>query len=147
MIQKELWVNIFVAVFFPIGASLGAGTENYLVTCWNCLGEFDALNAVWCSDDPKNPTKLCPFCFRCFCDASEKYKQEFWRHAPPRLVEEVQTLSRSKDRLGDILIRMKKLTTPQLLEALVEQRATGKRLGEILTDRKLLRPEDIQAAL
>jgi type IV pilus assembly protein PilB len=121
--------------------------ETYLTTCWNCLGEFDALNAVWCSDDPKNPTKLCPFCFRCFCDASEKYKQEFWKRAPNRLVEEIQTLSRSKDRLGDILIRMKKLTTPQLLDVLVEQKATGKRLGEILVDRKLVKPEDIQAAL
>ena len=121
--------------------------ETYLTTCWNCLGEFDALNAVWCSDDPKNPTKLCPFCFRCFCDASEKYKQEFWKRAPNRLVEEIQTLSRSKDRLGDILIRMKKLTTPQLLDILVEQKATGKRLGEILVDRKLVKPEDIQAAL
>ncbi len=121
--------------------------ENYLATCWNCLGEFDALNAVWCSDDPKNPTKLCPFCFRCFCDASEKYKQEFWKHAPPRLLDEIQTLSRSKDRLGDILIRMKKITTPQLLEVLVEQKATGKRIGEILVDRKMVRPEDIQAAL
>jgi type IV pilus assembly protein PilB len=121
--------------------------ETYLTTCWNCLGEFDALNAVWCSDDPKNPTKLCPFCFRCFCDASEKYKQEFWKHAPPRLVDEIQTLNRSKDRLGDILIRMKKLTTPQLLDVLVEQKATGKRLGEILVDRKLVKPEDIQAAL
>src|SRR6185503_14221968 len=38
--------------------------ETYLTTCWNCLGEFDALHAVWCSDDPKSPTKLCPFCFR-----------------------------------------------------------------------------------
>ena len=65
--------------------------ETYLTTCWNCLGEFDALNAVWCSDDPKNPTKLCPFCFRCFCDASERYKQEFWKRAPSRLVEEIQT--------------------------------------------------------
>jgi type IV pilus assembly protein PilB len=121
--------------------------ETYLTTCWNCLGEFDALNAVWCSDDPKNPTKLCPFCFRCFCDASERYKQEFWKHAPSRLVEEIQTLNRSKDRLGDILIRMKKLTTPQLLDVLVEQKATGKRLGEILVDRKLVKPEDIQQAL
>jgi type IV pilus assembly protein PilB len=126
---------------------LAVAVENYLTTCWNCLGEFDALNAVWCSDDPKNPTKLCPFCFRCFCDASEKYKQEFWKHAPQRLHDEIQTLSRSKDRLGDILIRMKKLTTPQLLEVLVEQKATGKRIGEILVDRKLVRPEDIQAAL
>jgi type IV pilus assembly protein PilB len=111
------------------------------------LGEFDALNAVWCSDDPKNPTKLCPFCFHCFCDASEKYKREFWRRAPARLQDELQTLSKSKDRLGDILIRMKKITTPQLLEMLVEQKKTGKKLGEILTERKLVRPEEIAAAL
>jgi type IV pilus assembly protein PilB len=121
--------------------------ETYLATCWNCLGEFDALSAVWCSDDPKNPTKLCPFCLRCFCEASEKYKQQFWRHAPPRLHEELQTLARSKDRLGDILIRMKKLTTPQLLEVLVEQKKTQKKLGEILIDRQLVRQEDIVAAL
>lgn len=121
--------------------------EIYLTTCWNCLGEFDALRAVWCSDDPKNPTKLCPFCFHCFCDANEKYKQEFWRRAPPQLLEELQTLSKSKDRLGDVLIRMKKITTPQLLEVLVEQKKTGKRLGELLTERKLVRPEDIAAAL
>ena len=121
--------------------------ETYIATCWNCLGEFDALNAVWCSHDPKNPTKLCPFCFRCFCEGSEKYKQEFWKRAPSRLVEEFQTLNRSKDRLGDILIRMKKITTPQLLEALVEQKATGKKLGELLMERKLVRAEDINQAL
>ena len=33
----------------------------YLVTCWNCLGEFDALGAVWCSDDPKNLDYLLAF--------------------------------------------------------------------------------------
>jgi type IV pilus assembly protein PilB len=121
--------------------------EAYLATCWNCLGEFDALNAVWCSDDSKNPTKLCPFCLRCFCDASEKYKQEFWRHAPSRLLEDLQTLSKSKDRLGDILIRMKKITTPQLLEVLEVQRKTSQRLGEILIEREFVRAEDITAAL
>ncbi len=121
--------------------------ESYVATCWNCLGEFDALNAVWCSDDPKNPTKLCPFCFHCFCDASERYKQEFWRTAPPRLLDELATLNKSKDRLGDILIRMKRISTPQLLEALVEQRTSGKRLGEILMDRGLVKQEDIAAAL
>lgn len=121
--------------------------QSYLIDCWNCLGEFDALNAVWCSDDPKNPTKLCPFCFRCFCAASEKFKQEFWRGAPARLRDELQTLSHSKDRLGDVLIRMKKLTTPQLLEALVEQRQSGRKLGEILIERRLVSLEDIEAAL
>ena len=119
----------------------------YVVSCWNCLGEFEALGAVWCSDDPKNPTKLCPFCLRCFCDASAEYKQEFWRKAPAQLVEEVQTLGKSQDRLGDVLIRMKKLTTPQLLDALVEQRETGHRLGEILIARAFVTREDIDAAL
>ena len=121
--------------------------DSYFVTCWNCLGEFDATAAVWCSDDPKNPSKLCPFCLRCFCDASAEYKQQFWRQAPMQLVEELQTLGRSQDRLGDILIRMKRITTPQLLEALVEQRDTGRKLGVILVARGLVSREDIDAAL
>jgi type II secretory ATPase GspE/PulE/Tfp pilus assembly ATPase PilB-like protein len=119
----------------------------YVVTCWNCLGEFEAIGAVWCSDDPKNPTKLCPFCLRCFCDATAEYKQEFWRGAPPQLVEELQTLGKSQDRLGDVLIRMKKITTPQLLDALVEQRETGQRLGEILIARCFVTREDVDSAL
>jgi type IV pilus assembly protein PilB len=121
--------------------------EAYLVGCWNCLGEFDAQGAVWCSDDPKCPTKLCPFCFHCFCDASEEYKKTFWRNAPLRLQEELQTLTHSKDRLGDILVRTKRLTIPQLLETLVEQRATGKKLGELLIERGLVKPDDIEQAL
>jgi type IV pilus assembly protein PilB len=122
-------------------------SPTYLTGCWNCLGEFDALSAIWCSDDPKNPTKLCPFCLHCSCHASEGYKQEFWRRAPQRLHDDLETLSRSKDRLGDILIRMGKLTTPQLLDALVEQTNTGRRLGEILTGRGLLSADEIAAAL
>ena len=121
--------------------------DAYLVTCWNCLGDFDALAAVWCSDDPKNPTKLCPFCLRCFCEASSDYKRQFWRAAPAQLVDELQTLSRSQDRLGDILIRMKKLTTPQLLEALVEQRDTGRKFGEILLARGFLTRAELDSAL
>jgi type IV pilus assembly protein PilB len=121
--------------------------DSYLASCWNCLGEFDAASAVWCSHDPKNPSKLCPFCFQCFCDASPAYKQEFWKHAPAPLLEELAVLAKSKDRLGDVLIRMKKLTTPQLLEALVEQKQTNQRLGEILVARELVKPADIEAAL
>jgi type II secretory ATPase GspE/PulE/Tfp pilus assembly ATPase PilB-like protein len=128
-------------------ARFGTAQTTYDVLCWNCLGEFDAVSAIWCSDDPKNPTKVCPFCFRCFCAASEKYKQEFWRGAPPRLQEEVNTLGRSRDRLGDVLIRMKKITTSQLLDALVLQKDTGQRLGELLVERGLVSANDVQAAL
>ena len=119
----------------------------YLVSCWNCLGEFEATGAVWCSDDPKNPTKLCPFCLQCFCEASAEYKQAFWRKAPAQMVEELQTLGKSQDRLGDVLIRMKKIQTPQLLDALVEQRETGRKLGEILIGRGLVTAEDVDSAL
>src|SRR5260370_32731232 len=104
------------------------------VSCWNCLGEFDALRAVWCSDDAKNPTKVCPFCFRCFCEATPRYKQEFWTRAPALLVEELETLTRSKDRLGDILIRMKRLTIPHLLEAPIAQKKSDKNLRELLPE-------------
>jgi len=121
--------------------------QAYLVTCWNCLGDFDSVAAVWCSDDPKNPTKLCPFCLHCFCDASAEYKQQFWRHAPPQLVDELQTLSQSQDRLGDILIRMKKITTPQLLEVLIEQKETGRKLGEILVRRRVVSQTDVDVSL
>jgi type II secretory ATPase GspE/PulE/Tfp pilus assembly ATPase PilB-like protein len=121
--------------------------QTYFITCWNCLGEFDAVAAVWCSDDPKNPTKLCPFCLHCFCDASAEYKQQFWRHAPAPLVDELQTLSQSQDRLGDILIRMKKITTPQLLEVLIEQKETGRKLGEILVRQGLVRQADVDVGL
>lgn len=125
----------------------GAIAEPYNVTCWNCLGEFDAQAAVWCSDDPKNPTKLCPFCFRCFCAASETYKSQFWSHAPERLKDELDTLARSRDRLGDILVRMNKITTSQLLDALEEQKATGQKLGEILVDSGMVTADDVAAAL
>ena len=58
------------------------------------------MNAVWCSDDPKNPTKLCPFCFRCFCDASEKYKQEFWTHGAPQRMQDELADPRTRARTG-----------------------------------------------
>jgi hypothetical protein len=83
----------------------------------------------------------------CFCEAGAEYKQEFWSKAPPQLVEELQTLGKSQDRLGDVLIRMKKLQTPQLLDALVEQRETGRKLGEILIGRGLVTAEDVESAL
>jgi type IV pilus assembly protein PilB len=122
-------------------------TRTYAVRCWNCLAEYDAAGAVWCSCDPRNPSKLCPFCFQCFCQAEEDYKQAFWAHAPPELLEEVATLKRSKDRLGEILIQNQRLTTPQLLEALAEQKKTGGLLGKILVQKGLVTQSDIDDAL
>jgi len=99
---------------------------------------------VWCSDDPRTHQAL-SFCFRCFCEATDAYKQEFWRKAPARLKDELTRCTRAATAWG-LLIRMKKLSTPQLLEALVEQRhrpAAGRGPGP---PRHVSR-EDIETAL
>jgi type II secretory ATPase GspE/PulE/Tfp pilus assembly ATPase PilB-like protein len=123
--------------------------EAHPATCWNCLREFDAVTAAWCSHDPKLPSKMCPSCGRCFCQASEKYKQEFWRRAPAPLLEELELLSRSKDRLGDILVQTGKLTTSQLLAALVAQKSRPGEatLAQVLREDGLVSEEDLDVAL
>jgi len=124
-------------------------SETCVATCWNCLREFDATGAVWCSHDPKLPTKTCPSCQQCFCQASERYKQEFWRRAPAAMLEELEILSRNRDRLGDILIQMDKLTTSQLLAALKEQsnRMGELSLAQVLQQQAVVSEEDMEAAL
>jgi len=122
-------------------------TEIYKVRCWNCLNDFEAVEAVWCSCDPKHPAKLCPFCFSCFCPADASYKRDFWDGAPQALKDEVSMLERSLDRLGEILIRNQRLKTPQLLEALQVQERTGELLGKILIEKELVTQNDIDDAL
>ncbi len=126
-----------------------APSEVCVATCWNCLREFDALAAVWCSHDPKLPSKTCPSCQHCSCEASERYKQEFWRRAPAALLEELEILSRNKDRLGDILIQMGKLTAGQLLAALKEQsmRMGEPSLAQVLHEQNVVSEDDMEAAL
>jgi len=119
----------------------------YIIQCWNCLGEFDVFSAVWCGCDPKNPTKLCPFCLNCFCSASAEYKSTFWKNAPPQLVEEKSTLTKAKDLLGDLLVRTKKITTDQLLIALKQQKLTGEKLGEVLVRNCFISRDDLDAVL
>jgi type II secretory ATPase GspE/PulE/Tfp pilus assembly ATPase PilB-like protein len=123
--------------------------ETYPAICWSCLKDFDAMGAAWCSHDPKLPSKMCPSCQRCFCQASDKYKQEFWRRAPASLLEELEILSRNKDRLGEILIQMGKLTTSQLLTALILQtNRTGEpSLAQTLREEGMVADEDIETAI
>ncbi len=122
-------------------------TELYKVRCWNCLNDYEAVEAVWCSCDPRHPSKLCPFCLHCFCPADEGYKRDFWASAPQSMKDEVSMLERSLDRLGEILIRNQKLKTPQLLQALQEQERTGGLLGKIVLAKGWVTQSDIDDAL
>ncbi len=106
----------------------------YLVNCWNCLGEYDALSAVWCSCNPAHPTKVCPFCLQCFCGAPQSYAEKFWASAPAELTQDREMLSNARGPLGEALVRAKAITSDQLLAALKEQKSSGKKLGEVLVE-------------
>jgi type II secretory ATPase GspE/PulE/Tfp pilus assembly ATPase PilB-like protein len=119
----------------------------YLIQCFNCLSDFDAADAIWCSCNPQRPTKVCPFCMGCFCAAGPEFKDAFWRHAPASLHEEIDTLSQSRMLIGEMLVRSGLITTGQLLEALNRQKTDGRRLGEILVDSGALPPDRIERFL
>jgi len=110
--------------------------QEYITQCWNCLGEFDAAGAIWCSCNPRSPTKVCPFCLTCFCSATAEFKDQFWKAAPEDIKDDLATLGRAKLPIGELLIRANLLTTSQLLSALKEQKRRGNqvRIGEILID-------------
>jgi type IV pilus assembly protein PilB len=120
--------------------------ETYPATCWSCLGEFDAVVAGWCSHDPRLPSKLCPACGKCSCDAGEKHKQAFWRRAPAPLLDDLEILSRGTDRLAEELVRSGRLATGDLLKALVVRRRSGESLASILQSEGLVPPHELSEA-
>jgi type II secretory ATPase GspE/PulE/Tfp pilus assembly ATPase PilB-like protein len=97
--------------------------REYLAQCWSCLGEFDAGSAVWCTCSARTPTKLCPFCIHCFCQADPDYQENFWNGAPEDLREEREMLKNAPGAVGEALIRSNLLNTDQLLSALKYSRS------------------------
>ncbi|MCS7313561.1 MAG: ATPase, T2SS/T4P/T4SS family, partial [Acidobacteria bacterium] len=103
----------------------------YVVTCFNCTAEFEAVEAAWCSHDPQNPTKICPYCLQCFCEAPLEYVQKFWQDAPISLRQEHESFRSTRHPLGNLLVQSGLLTLEQVAVALAEQRRTNERLGEV----------------
>jgi type II secretory ATPase GspE/PulE/Tfp pilus assembly ATPase PilB-like protein len=120
--------------------------EPYIVACWHCQAEFDASSASDCSH--ANPTKTCPFCLKCFCDASEDYKKKYLKNCPRELPAEY---TEAKDpmymKIGEILVKAGKISIGQLDTALDKQRIVNKKLGEVLIMMSLITPEELQLYL
>ena len=120
--------------------------EAYIVACWHCQAEFDASSASDCSH--ANPTKTCPFCLKCFCDASKDYKKKYVRNCPKELLVEC---TGAKDslylKIGEILVKAGKISIEQLDAALDKQRIVNKKLGEVLIMMSLLTPDELQLYL
>ncbi len=108
--------------------------REYPAQCWSCLGEFDAAEAVWCTCSIRTPTKLCPFCFHCFCQADAEYQETFWKSAPEELTEERAILRNASGTVGEALIRSNLLNTDQLVSALRWQQSRGVPLEQALVD-------------
>ncbi len=119
--------------------------EEYIIQCWYCLGEYDAIKAAWCGHP--EPTKICPYCLNCSCNAPEEYKNKFWKDAPPQLKIERVKLTSVKEKLGEILIANKVITSEQLLAALARQEETGEKIGQILIKMGLLTKDELEVYL
>ncbi len=108
--------------------------QEHPIQCWSCLGEFDAASAVWCTCSAQTPTKMCPFCLHCFCQADAGYQESFWLSAPDELTEEREMLKGTSGSLGESLIRSNLLSTDQLVSALRWQQNRGGALEDALVD-------------
>jgi len=120
--------------------------NQYLIFCWHCQAEFDASSASDCSH--ANPTKTCPFCLKCFCDASKDYKKKYVRNCPKELLAEYTGAKDSSYlKIGEILVKAGKISIEQLDTVLDKQRIVNKKLGEVLIMMSLLTPDELQLYL
>ncbi len=111
--------------------------REFIVTCWHCTARFDAFEACFCSHI--DPTKICPFCLHCSCDAPEAYKRDFIQRSPLELLEEKAALQSGRDlKLGELLLKSGKITRDQLNIAVARQVTENKMLGEILIDMRII---------
>jgi type II secretory ATPase GspE/PulE/Tfp pilus assembly ATPase PilB-like protein len=120
--------------------------QGYLIRCWNCMTEFDAASAADCGHSP--PTKICPFCLKCFCAASDDYKRHYEATCPRELLTDGEA---PRDvlyrKIGEILVKAGKISGEQLHAALGKQRILNKKLGEVLIMMSLITPDELQLYL
>jgi type IV pilus assembly protein PilB len=120
--------------------------EPYIVACWHCQAEFDAASAADCSH--ASPTKTCPFCLKCFCDASNDYKKKYVKNCPKELLAEyIEAKDSLYLKIGEILVKAGKISVGQLDKALDKQRIVNKKLGEVLIMMSLVTPDELQLYL
>jgi CheY-like chemotaxis protein len=73
--------------------------DEYVVPCYACRADFNAVEADWCSCLAKERSLVCTNCLGCFCKAPPAYKEKFWVEAPPRLFERKTVEARNQGAL------------------------------------------------
>jgi len=76
------------------------------------------------------PTKICPFCLKCFCSASEDYKKRYIKNCPKGLLAEYNSSREALYlKIGEILVKAGKISAGQLDKALDKQRSSTRSWG------------------
>jgi type IV pilus assembly protein PilB len=110
------------------------------------MTEFDAVAAGDCGHS--TPSKICPFCLKCFCSASEEYKKKYVKNCPKGLLAEYGAgRSTLYLKIGEVLVKAGKISVEQLDKALDKQRLLNKKLGEVLIMMSLITPDELQLYL
>lgn len=113
----------------------------YMIECYNCGATYNASEAVWCNCLTTDRTLICPRCMKCFCNASNSYKQVFWEKAPQDLWNKFIELQSKPERdlqipfVWDVrrplvLIVEPDLTVRQMARRIIENLGYGAILAE-----------------
>jgi len=121
-------------------------SDEYIVCCWHCGVAFNAFESPFCTH--LDPTKICPFCLKCSCDAPEKYKKDFTQNCPKKLLEEKISQQEGKElKLGEILIKAGKISQDQLNIAIKKQKLLKRPLGEIFMTMGVISKQELEMIL
>lgn len=116
--------------------------EKHLVICWYCQVEFDLLSTHFCNHP--EPTKICPFCLKCYCDASPEYKSKIFRESSLTLLAQKNDYIKNRDlKLGEILVNSNIITQDKLEKIIAKQKATKDKLGKLLIEEDLITKEEL----
>lgn len=120
--------------------------NDQLISCWFCAMQFTLEEASCCNHTL--PTPVCPFCLNCFCTAPESQRQQI-REAMDSHPNPAETTNKAiySKPIGSILLECGLINQQDLEQALQLQKKTGKPLGQLLVDLKLVSAEIMRITL
>lgn len=120
--------------------------REYIVSCWYCSAPYNAFESALCKH--ATPSRVCPFCLHCICDAPKAYQEKYWGQCPEELLDISSIVNTGESpKLGELLIKAGKIDREQLKEAIQTQQITKQKLGEVLIMMELLTPQELQLYL
>ncbi len=120
--------------------------REYKISCWNCGATFNVFESTFCCHS--DPTPLCLFCYKCYCDATDEYKTDVYINSPPEFRKlKKRMVGGIEMRLGEQLVEIGKITPANLSYAIEKQPELGLKLGEVLVKFGFISDEELKIFL